>query len=104
MTKLIGSILLCSIVSTAAFCVTKYEGNTTACVTMAGGIIKAQHAETNKKYKRSECPVCKGKGWYISGDGIAKVDCGYCEPDNKPEAIVTEKNVSSKPRTIIHKR
>jgi hypothetical protein len=23
--------------------------------------------------------VCKGKGWYISGDGIKKVDCGYCE-------------------------
>lgn len=48
-------------------------------VTIIGGIIKTQNDNTNKKYKRKDCPVCKGKGWYISGDGIKKVDCGYCE-------------------------
>lgn len=58
-----------------------YNGSTTAPVTLAGGIIKAKHSDSTKKYKRKDCPVCKGKGWYISGDGIKKVDCGYCEPD-----------------------
>jgi hypothetical protein len=53
-----------------------------AAVTMAGGIIKAQHGDgVTKKYPRKDCPVCKGKGWYISGDKISKVDCGYCEPE-----------------------
>jgi len=53
----------------------------TAAVTVAGSIIKSKDADTVKKYKRKDCPVCKGKGWYISGDGIKKVDCGYCEPE-----------------------
>jgi hypothetical protein len=48
---------------------------------MAGAIIKSRWSEKEKKYPRSECPVCKGKGWYMSGDGISKVDCGYCEPE-----------------------
>lgn len=62
----------------------KYNGSTTSAVTLAGGIIKAKHVDdSKKKYKRKDCPVCKGKGWYISGDGIKKVDCGYCEPDNQ---------------------
>ena len=58
-----------------------YYGSTTAPVTLAGGIIKAKHSqqEVAKKYKRKDCPVCKGKGWYISGDGIKKIDCQYCE-------------------------
>ena len=30
--------------------------------------------------RRMDCPVCKGKGWYISGDGIEKIECQYCEP------------------------
>lgn len=59
-----------------------YYGSTTAPVTVAGGIIKAKHAqETVEKYKRKDCPVCKGKGWYMSGDGILKIECTYCEPD-----------------------
>ena len=58
-----------------------YDGSTTSVVTMAGGIIKAQNVEVVKKYKRKDCPVCKGTGYYISGDGIKKVDCGYCTPD-----------------------
>ena len=59
-----------------------YYGSMTAPVTIAGAIIKAKHmADVTPKYKRKDCPVCKGEGWYISGDDITKVDCGYCEPD-----------------------
>ena len=70
---LIGSALLASDYG--------YNGSTTAVVTLIGGVIKSKQIDTVKKYKRKDCPVCKGKGWYISGDGIAKVDCGYCEAD-----------------------
>jgi hypothetical protein len=60
-----------------------YYGSTTAPVTLAGGIIKAKHTdEVVKKYKRKDCPVCKGKGWYMSGDNIKKIDCTYCETDD----------------------
>lgn len=83
MTKIFSMILLCSFLPTALYCVGSYKGSPTACVTIAGAIINAQHTDSIKKYKRSECPVCKGKGWYISGDGIAKVDCGYCEPEKQ---------------------
>lgn len=96
MTKIISSILLCSIFSVGVYCAGSYNGSTTACVTLAGAIVKSQHVDIIKKYKRSECPVCKGKGWYISGDGIAKVNCGYCEPEKKQETPV--------PKTIIYKR
>jgi hypothetical protein len=48
-------------------------------VTLVGAHIKAKDTPINSKYLRKDCPVCKGKGWYISGDGIEKVDCGYCE-------------------------
>jgi hypothetical protein len=48
-----------------------------------GGKIASSRVDINKKYKRKDCPVCKGKGWYISGDGIAKVSCGYCEVENE---------------------
>lgn len=59
-----------------------YYGSTTAPVVVAGGIIKAKHTDqTTKKYKRKDCPVCNGKGWYMSGDGIKKIECTYCEPD-----------------------
>lgn len=63
-----------------------YNGSTTAVVTLTGGIIKTQHIEVNKKYKRKECPVCKGTGKYLSGDGIKMVDCGYCESDPKGQS------------------
>lgn len=59
----------------------KYDGSTKASVVLSGGIIAAKKVVDTKKYKRKDCPVCKGKGWYISGDGISKVNCGYCEPD-----------------------
>ena len=70
----------------------KYNGSTTASVALAGGIIKAKSISIDKKYKRKDCPVCKGAGWYWSGDGIKKVDCGYCEPETKTEP----------PKTIVH--
>jgi hypothetical protein len=79
MIKLFLPILLGSIV---LFSNMPYSGSTLATVTLAGGIIKAKNLENpTKKYKRKDCPVCKGKGWYISGDGIKKVDCGYCEEE-----------------------
>jgi len=74
-----GLIILLSTIIIASS--SKYDGSTCAAVTLAGGIIKAKSVVENKKYKRKDCPVCKGKGWYISGDGIKKVDCGYCEPE-----------------------
>lgn len=78
MNKLVCSVLLAGIF----FSSTDYYGSTTAPVVLAGGIIKSKHVdESQKKYKRKDCPVCKGKGWYMSGDGIKRVDCGYCEPD-----------------------
>lgn len=53
--------------------------SSTSVVTLVGAHIKAKDVPIVSKYKRADCPVCKGKGWYISGDGIEKVDCGYCE-------------------------
>lgn len=62
----------------------RYEGSTTSAVILAGGIIKSTHIEpSDQKYKRKDCPVCKGTGKYLSGDGIKMVDCGYCEPEKK---------------------
>lgn len=86
-----------------------YNGSTTAVVTLVGGIIKAQHVDGNLKYKRKDCPVCKGKGWYLSGDGIKKVECGYCEPDSKEETPKVEQPVQPvqqqpKPHTSILRR
>lgn len=61
-----------------------YEGSTTSAVTLVGGIIKSTHIDNvDKKYKRKDCPVCKGTGKYLSGDGIKMVDCGYCEPEKQ---------------------
>jgi hypothetical protein len=83
MNKLISGLVIYTILFGSS-----YYGSTMAPVTIAGAIIKAQSVETTIKYKRKDCPVCKGKGWYISGDGIKKVDCGYCEPEKEvsPEA------------------
>lgn len=99
--KTISIVLVCGSLVSALYCAGSYKGSTTACVTLAGAIVKSQHTDVVKKYKRSECPVCKGKGWYISGDGIAKVDCGYCEPDKKDEA---EKTHQSPPQTILRRK
>lgn len=85
MNKLILCILLSSI---TLFGTNQYSGSTLAPVILAGGIIKVKSGDVvKKKYKRSQCPVCKGKGWYISGDGIEKVDCGYCEVEASASVI-----------------
>lgn len=81
MKSIISLILISSIGMFGSY---SYYGSTTAAVVLAGGIIKAKQGDfVHKKYKRQNCPVCKGKGWYISGDKISKVDCGYCEPESK---------------------
>lgn len=90
--KYLSILLMTSIL----FAGQKYSGSTTAAVVVAGGIVKAKHIETNKKYKRKDCPVCKGKGWYMSGDNITKVDCGYCEPEKGQSTTSAEKNVNCK--------
>ena len=83
MKSLLALFLICSVSIAQA-----YDGSTKAAVVLAGGIIKAQHTENVTKYKRKNCPVCKGKGWYISGDNITKVPCGYCEPDDGQSTII----------------
>lgn len=53
-----------------------------AASSLAGAILKSKdHPTPSVKYKRKDCPVCKGKGWYMSGDGIEKIACQYCEPE-----------------------
>lgn len=87
MNKLVCSILLAGIF----FSSTGYYGSSTAPVVIAGGVIKSKHVETiPQKYKRKDCPVCKGKGWYMSGDNIKKIECGYCEPDDGAKSLKPE--------------
>lgn len=92
--KYINILILC-LISLQTFNIYAYDGLTKASVTIAGGIIKAQHTENNKKYKRKDCPVCKGKGWYISGDDITKVPCGYCEPSDAKVAVTNPQIITS---------
>jgi len=86
MNKILGLILISSIV--IAHSDYGYNGTTTAAVTLAGSIIKSKHIDTEKKYPRKNCPVCKGAGKYLSGDGIKMVDCGYCEPETKDSEVI----------------
>lgn len=74
-----------------------YNGSTTGAVTLVGGVIKAKHIDKEKKYPRKDCPVCKGKGWYISGDGIEKVPCGYCEEETNEQSQVTHPPIKLAP-------
>jgi hypothetical protein len=67
-----------------------YDGGTLAPVILSGAIVKHSGAEITKKYPRKNCPVCKGTGKYLSGDGIKMVDCGYCEPETQSEVIHPE--------------
>lgn len=68
---------------------TSYKYSTTSVVTLIGGKILASNIDkVDKKYKRKDCPVCKGKGWYISGDDISKVECGYCEEEPEDSATL----------------
>lgn len=80
------------------FAESHYYGSITAPVVMAGGIIKAKHVQENtKKYKRKDCPVCKGQGWYWSGDKIKKIECTYCEPDRGSESLSVGSNTPITP-------
>jgi hypothetical protein len=85
MNKVFGLLLIATII----FGSSPYKGSTTAAVVLSGGIIKSTHIEMpDKKYERKNCPVCKGTGKYLSGDGIKMVDCGYCEPEQgKPSSV-----------------
>jgi hypothetical protein len=71
--------LLCSLFS---YGISNNAYSTTSVVTMVAAVLRSEHQKDNidKKYKRKYCPVCKGKGWYMSGDGIEKINCQYCEP------------------------
>lgn len=93
MNKVLSFYLLASLFVFGSY---KYEGSTTAAATLAGGIIKAQNIVITKKYKRKDCPVCEGRGWYISGDKITKVDCGYCEAPSKDQPS------SNNTKVIVH--
>ena len=97
MNKLLGIYLIGALV---LFGSQKYTGSTTGAVILAGGIIKTQNIHIDKKYKRKDCPVCKGKGWYMSGDGISKVDCGYCEEDKTQPSTDYQKPIIHSPITI----
>jgi hypothetical protein len=89
MNKVFGLLLIATII----FGSSPYKGSTTAAVVLSGGIIKSTHIEMpDKKYERKNCPVCKGTGKYLSGDGIKMVDCGYCEPP-KTQSIVQPPSV-----------
>jgi hypothetical protein len=74
-----NSLLILAVMGSVALI--EFQPSSISAVSLIGGVIKARHEITEEaKYPRNECPVCKGKGWYISGDGIEKVECGYCEP------------------------
>jgi hypothetical protein len=101
MNKILGLVLIATIL----FGSSPYKGSTTASVVLAGGIIRSTHIEMpDKKYERKNCPVCKGAGKYLSGDGIKMVDCGYCEPDKKDAQIqskITSDIIIEHPPIII---
>ena len=76
-----NKLLFAFVVAGSVMSASSHQYSTTAAVTLTGGVIKASQQDAIiEKYKRKDCPVCKGKGWYLSGDGIAKINCQYCEP------------------------
>lgn len=93
MNKILVGLLSLSIVYVT---LERYDGGSLAPVIMSGSIIKNIGVEIIKKYPRKDCPVCKGKGWYLSGDGIEKVPCGYCKPESStPAASVSSETKNS---------
>jgi hypothetical protein len=99
MNKVFGLLLIATII----FGSSPYKGSTTAAVVLSGGIIKSTHIEMpDKKYERKNCPVCKGTGKYLSGDGIKMVDCGYCEPEKKEAKQPSSKVIIQHPPIIIN--
>lgn len=73
-------VILAAVCIAATYRSSKYNGSAIGVVTLVGAHIKARDVPIVNKYARKDCPVCKGKGQYLSGDGISMVDCGYCEP------------------------
>jgi hypothetical protein len=101
MNKILSGCLAVSIL----FFQSGYYGSTTAPVTIAGGIIKSKHTdEVTIKYKRKDCPVCKGKGWYMSGDNIKKIECTYCEPEKGSNAENPSNCQDGQCRTKVNKK
>lgn len=74
-------LLIIAFVTATIVGINKTSYSTLSVITLVGGAIKASaNVDTiEEKHKRADCPVCKGKGWYMSGDGIKKIDCQYCE-------------------------
>ena len=90
--------LLTILLASSLIFASRYEGSTLSSVVMVGGIIKAQNSPVDHKYPRKDCPICKGTGKYLSGDGIKMVDCGYCE---SPKIKQEPPAVSNPPKPII---
>ncbi|NBT07557.1 MAG: hypothetical protein EBS98_02025 [Chitinophagia bacterium] len=65
---------------------------------LSGGIIKAQNSPVDHKYSRKDCPICKGTGKYLSGDGIKMVDCGYCEPPKTQNVTQSQPVIKQSPQ------
>lgn len=88
--KSLSSFLI--LATMGAIVLAEFQPSSTASVGIIGGVIKARHIaeEADEKYPRDECPVCEGKGWYVSGDGIEKVECGYCEPVKTEPTLAPE--------------
>lgn len=61
--------------------------STMSSVCLTGAILQSQKEVQVEKYQRKNCPVCKGKGWYMSGDNIKKIECQYCEPENNTNPL-----------------
>jgi hypothetical protein len=79
---MVNKIFAIIIISAVSFInVVKYNGDSLAPVVVSGALIKHSGVEIKVKYPRKNCPVCKGNGWYLSGDKIRRVDCDYCEPE-----------------------
>lgn len=79
--KVIAALLILSLSSAYAG---EYKGSTLAPTIVVAAKIQAGHIPSQfKKFKRKDCPVCKGTGKYLSGDKINWSECGYCLPDPK---------------------
>jgi hypothetical protein len=58
-----------------------------ACVVVRNHMVNPAEVINTTKYKRSECPECKGTGILKTGDGLGQTVCPYCVADNTPEPV-----------------
>jgi hypothetical protein len=90
--KILSSVLILGVMTSVV--AESFKPVPTSAVSLIGGAIRARHAiSEDAKHERKDCPVCKGKGWYISGDKISRVDCGYCEERSRDEVIVEPEEI-----------